>query len=139
MTRDESEVLGKRGMRDATQYHSITRIESLLTSWQWGSSYDIRMKETMCIIKCDHMEPHPQNTYVYFPAVAPPLATAGVADERRTPAPTAVAPNKFSKTLRRSTILSAMVVFVVLGETEYARLVVARVAKAKQSMTAREA
>jgi hypothetical protein len=63
---------------------------------------------------------------VYFPAVAPPLASAGVDDERnKTPAPSEDVARKFATAVRRSMdFVCSLFAMAFLGETEYASTVV---------------
>ena len=62
---------------------------------------------------------------MYFPAVAPPLAVAGVDDERRTPAPSEDVARKFATAVRRSMdFVCSLFAMAFLGETEYASTVV---------------
>jgi hypothetical protein len=61
---------------------------------------------------------------VYFPAVAPPLAVAGVDDERRTPAPSEDVARKFATAVRRSIdLVCSLFAMAFLEETEYATVV----------------
>jgi hypothetical protein len=62
---------------------------------------------------------------VYFPAVAPPLASAGVVDdERRTPAPSVDVARKFVTAVRRSMEFAySLFAMAFLEETEYAAVV----------------
>ena len=63
---------------------------------------------------------------MYFPAVAPPLASAGVDDERnKTPAPRVDAARKFVTAVRRfMDFVYSLFAMAFLEETEYASTVV---------------
>ena len=63
---------------------------------------------------------------MYFPAVAPPLASAGVDDERsKTPAPSVDVARKFVMAVRRfMDFVYSLFAMAFLEETEYASTVV---------------